>query len=106
MNYQELTGQLLEQQQQEWDLLKTNLDGLAETRIRNLTFDGFRIRMQYNARRIRSSGARVDKVSIDKRPCFLCRKNRPEAQRAVAMGTDYEILCNPYPIFQDRKSVV
>lgn len=41
--------------------------------------------------------AKIDKKSIEKRPCFLCEENRPEDQ-GVLEFEDYEILANPYPI--------
>lgn len=44
-----------------------------------------------------SLSAKVDKESIDKRPCFLCHENRPAEQRVI-LWEDYEILANPYPL--------
>ncbi len=99
MNYQELTNRLFDDQAQNWDLLRNNLQGLEETMIRSLPCNGYTINLQFNPRRIRSSGAKVDKASIEKRPCFLCESNRPGQQESVRFETDYDILCNPYPIF-------
>lgn len=99
MNYQEQTDRLFDEQLQNWDLLRTNVQGLEEAITRSLPFEGFTINLQFNPRRIRSSGAKVDKASIEQRPCFLCAGNRPPGQESVPFENDYEILCNPYPIF-------
>ncbi len=57
-------------------------------------------RVQFNPSRIVSTGAKVDAATIGKRPCFLCKKNRPECQQAIEWGGGrYEILVNPFPIF-------
>ena len=36
--------------------------------------------VQFNPSRIVSTGAKIDKASITKRPCFLCSQNRPAEQ--------------------------
>ena len=36
--------------------------------------------VQFNPSRIVSTGAKIDKTSITKRPCFLCSQNRPAEQ--------------------------
>ena len=45
-----------------------------------------------------SASAKVDKESIKKRPCFLCKKNRPKEQIAENTLGNIEVLVNPYPI--------
>ncbi|MCD8261737.1 MAG: DUF4922 domain-containing protein [Bacteroides sp.] len=69
--------------------------------VQNRTFRIGRatVEVQFNPERIRSSGAKVDATSISRRPCFLCRENRPPEQHALPFGERYEILVNPYPIF-------
>ncbi len=62
----------------------------------------FDVLAQYNPSRAVSSFAKTDAESIAKRPCFLCRTNRPEQQRHLGMnllGERYDILLNPFPIF-------
>lgn len=102
---QEQTDRLLGQQKREWPLLKTNWDGLEEVRVREFQFNGYTIRVQYNPKRIRSSAARVDKASIEKRSCFLCAGNRPSEQTGVPFGERYEVLCNPFPIFREHYTI-
>lgn len=99
MNYQEQSDRLIDKQVQNWELLRKNLQGLEGVITRSLSFEGFTINLQFNPGRIRSSGAKVDKASIEQRPCFLCAENRPPGQESVPFENDYEILCNPYPIF-------
>jgi hypothetical protein len=48
----------------------------------------------------------VDRESIKKRPCFLCRKNLPAAQQAILYRDDFLILCNPAPIFNRHFTIV
>lgn len=56
------------------------------------------ITLQFNPARMVSSGAKVDKDTIAKRPCFLCEKNRPEVQIVKPFDEEFEILINPFPI--------
>ena len=53
---------------------------------------------QFNPARLVSTGAKIDKVTLAKRPCFLCEKNRPEEQITLPFGEGFEILINPFPI--------
>lgn len=55
--------------------------------------------MQFNPRRIASSGAKVDEKSIRERRCFLCVENLPELQIGILYQENFIILCNPAPIF-------
>ena len=56
------------------------------------------ITLQHNPARMVSTAAKVDKVSIEKRPCFLCDENRPAAQIKADALFDVEVLVNPFPI--------
>ncbi len=100
MNYQALAKILFRDQLESWELLRNNLEGLEHARIRKFSFDGYSINIQFNPKRIISSAARVDSESINQRKCFLCSANRPREQESVIFDNDYEILCNPYPIFK------
>ena len=53
---------------------------------------------QFNPARLVSTGAKIDKATLAKRPCFLCEKNRPEEQIVLPFGDDFDILVNPFPI--------
>ncbi len=106
MTILEKTDALLEDQVSSWPLLGNNLEKLDGALLKSFAFDGFSIHVQFNPKRIGSSAARVDKASIRQRKCFLCKENRPSEQNGVAFGRDYEILCNPYPIFRKHFTIV
>ena len=56
------------------------------------------LKVQFNPARIVSAGAKTDKATIAKRPCFLCKDNRPKVQTSVSFGETFDILVNPFPI--------
>ncbi|WP_298640957.1 DUF4922 domain-containing protein [uncultured Prevotella sp.] len=85
-------------QMEQWELARNNFRNLYNVEQRSLSIDGNTLRVQFNPARIVSTGARIDRKSIAKRPCFLCRKNRPEEQMTKIIDKDFEILVNPYPI--------
>ncbi|MCP4312129.1 MAG: DUF4922 domain-containing protein [Bacteroidetes bacterium] len=105
MSMQELTNRLLEEQITSWPLLCANWEKLDSVLLKTFNFDGFSIEVQFNPKRITSSAAKVDKGSIEKRPCFLCPANRPAEEKHVVFGSDYEILCNPFPIFRKHYTI-
>lgn len=61
--------------------------------------------LQHNPKRAVSSGAKVDSASIAKRPCFLCKDNRPAGQGSVVWNDDFEILVNPFPILEGHLTI-
>lgn len=97
---------LYEKQCVEWPLLADNVAALKKMRVRVLQTDGGVLYLQYNPERIRSATARIDATSLADRPCFLCETNRPAVQRALNFGTDYVLLCNPYPVFPYHYTIV
>lgn len=106
MKCQVMANELLVQQTESWSLLKGNLQGLKHLKIKEFTYNGFELKVQFNPKRITSSGAKVDKASIEQRACFLCEENRPAEQKEVAFENDYQILCNPFPIFAKHFTIV
>jgi hypothetical protein len=88
-----------------WELARINYGLLSKVRSREIGFGAFRIKVQYNPERIRSSSAKVDSKSIETRPCFLCRENRPSEQRGVNFKSEYTILINPFPIFSEHLTI-
>ncbi|MBQ2322152.1 MAG: DUF4922 domain-containing protein [Bacteroidales bacterium] len=62
-------------------------------------------RLFFNPARVRSTAAKVDAESVRRRPCFLCRPNRPARQEYV-LWRDYEVLVNPFPIFPHHLTIV
>jgi hypothetical protein len=105
MSIQEKADALFKDQLSSWPLLGTNWEKLGEAKVKEFEFDGFCIRVQCNPKRIVSSAAKVDKQSIEKRPCFLCTEHRPPEEKNLWYGDHYEILCNPFPIFQEHFTI-
>jgi hypothetical protein len=91
-----------------WATARRNYVLLMNVRSKSVQVGNAEYHVQYNPGRIRSSAAKVDAKSISERLCFLCGANRPKAQKAVPFhtnGHDYEILINPYPIFQRHLTI-
>jgi hypothetical protein len=105
INIQERADALFKDQLSSWPLLGANWEKLGEAKEREFDFDGFSIRVQCNPKRIVSSAAKVDKQSIEKRPCFLCTEHRPPEEKNLWFGKQYEILCNPFPIFREHFTI-
>ncbi|MBR6032290.1 MAG: DUF4922 domain-containing protein [Bacteroidaceae bacterium] len=61
--------------------------------------------VQWNPARIVSTGAAIDKESINRRPCFLCDNNRPKEQHKLMTEKHYQILVNPYPILPQHFTI-
>ena len=78
---------------------------LDSVRLREIRCGGFTVKLQFNPKRIVSSGAKVDAKSIAERKCFLCLENLPEAQKGVLYQGDFLILCNPAPIFSRHYTI-
>ncbi len=96
---------LIKTQKTEWNLLKENYEGLRAVKIKNFQLDGFTLKVQFNPKRFTSTSSKVDKKSIEERECFLCAPNRPKEQKKIKWGDDFEILCNPYPIFNEHFTI-
>ena len=99
MVFNEKVSELFSSQLSEWKLAKINYGQLSKVKTKRVNFGNFEVLVQYNPERIRSSAAKVDAKSIEARPCFLCKANRPEEQRDLPFKNDYTILVNPFPIF-------
>jgi ATP adenylyltransferase/5',5'''-P-1,P-4-tetraphosphate phosphorylase II len=97
--------QLLQEQQQEWKLLRDNVAALASVRTRSIELDDFALKIQFNPARITSTAAKTDAKSIGERKCFLCDANRPPEQRGLPFGDSYLVLCNPFPIFPEHFTI-
>lgn len=91
-------------QLEEWPLAGDNVSALEKIQTRQMECDGLTVRVQFNPARAISSKAKTDSESLSRRPCFLCRDNRPAQQRNLSFcseqGSGYHILVNPFPILQ------
>ena len=98
---------LMERQISTWPFLSDNYLALNNLERKTFCFHSGEFRVQYNPARKMSSMASVDKQSINGRPCFLCKDNRPEVQEGVLWNDNkYEILVNPYPVFSKHFTIV
>ena len=102
----ETAAELMASQRKSWPALAEGCAALEAARIREIGGNGWRVKVQFNPRRIASTGAKLDPESIRRRPCFLCRENRPRQQEAILYRREYLILCNPAPIFPMHLTIV
>ncbi|MFZ2340722.1 MAG: DUF4922 domain-containing protein [Bacteroidales bacterium] len=103
--YSEKITELFSEQLSAWELARLNYMGLSKVRTRKLSFGGFEVQVQFNPARIVSSSAKVDVRSIEARPCFLCRSNRPKEQTGIPISDDMIILVNPFPVFRRHLTI-
>jgi len=101
----DLSAGLLERQKKTWPGLAEGYAALESARIREICGDGWRVKVQFNPRRIVSTGAKLDPESIRRRPCFLCLEHLPPEQQAILYRDDYLVLCNPAPIFPGHLTI-
>jgi hypothetical protein len=101
----ELADGLLKRQKEDWPDLSEGYAALREARVREIRGDGWGVNIQFNPRRIFSSGAKTDPETIRLRRCFLCPENLPPEQRAIGYRDDYLVLCNPLPIFPGHLTI-
>jgi len=97
---------LLQIQINEWDKLADGYKNLSSLKTKTFLFDGFNIKIQFNAGRIYSTSAKVDVDSVKNRSCFLCENNLPEEQKGIKLLENYLLLCNPYPVFPEHFTIV
>ncbi len=104
MNNEDL--QLLHNSQmQTFELARQNFAGLQQVVYKEIPFGTFSIRLQYNPARILSTNAKIDRQTLQNRPCFLCQHHLPAGQQGIAYGNQYHIFVNPYPIFNRHFTV-
>lgn len=89
-----------------WPLARRNYQALGQTERRSIQLGDLIVGIQHNPARMVSTSARIDKTSIGKRPCFLCRENRPKEQEPIDIADGWELLLNPYPIFPSHFTIV
>ena len=98
-------GYLYAQQLMEWHDAKIHYERFRSVKKRSISFDDFRIDLQFNPGRARSTCADLSKTVIEKRPCFLCNSNLPKEQKGFLILKNYLLLINPYPIFENHLTI-
>jgi hypothetical protein len=96
---------LLHQQQQTWPQLIDGYAAFADVRQRHIPCNGFSVILQFNPKRIVSSGAKVDPKTIKERKCFLSIENLPPEQRGILYRNHFLVLCNPAPIVNQHFTI-
>lgn len=105
MAFTQRVNEFFSAQLSEWELAANNYARLKNVRTRRIYFGLFDVYLQFNPERIRSTAARTDSGSVDARPCFLCRENRPASQRDLPFNDSYTVLVNPFPIFNTHLTI-
>lgn len=93
----------LEKQLKDWKRAGDHHAALPNVRTRTVWVDGQSRVIQFNPERIRSSAASIDKAALQARPCFFC--NRETEQESILFDRNFEILVNPYPIFENHLTI-
>lgn len=101
----QIFSDFLNAQVRNWSLAARNYKGLEKVEEKEFQFDNFKIKVQLNPERIRSSAAKVDQKSIENRACFLCMDKLPKEQGGIAQGNDFVILVNPFPIIPQHFTI-
>lgn len=103
--------QLIDEQKENWQLFRNNFESLQSLRTREFLFNlpnehrGFKVNVQFNPNRIKSSAADVSTEAIQSRECFLCIRNLPSEQNGIVYNKNFIILVNPYPIFPEHITI-
>ncbi len=100
--FEQRLSAFVRQQLESWPELREAHEGLRQSVYKKFFLTDLEVQLQHNPFRMKSSTARVDKQSIEKRQCFLCPDNLFPEQRALVYRDDWLILGNPFPIFPDH----
>lgn len=93
---------LLAHQVRTWPQLGAATAGLQQVEYKEFNIRDSRVLAQFNPQRIVSTAAKVDAASIQARQCFLCAANLPAEERGLALGEQFVILCNPFPVLPEH----
>jgi hypothetical protein len=101
----ELLFRLLEDQKRVWPMATEGHASLLYAQVREVRCSAFSAWLQFNSKRLVSTGAKVDAKAISGRPCFLCVENLPPEQQGILYENEFLALCNPMPIFSAHFTV-
>ncbi|MDR0766588.1 MAG: DUF4922 domain-containing protein [Odoribacteraceae bacterium] len=101
-----LSGEQLElfhrQQLDAWEEAAARFREVEHARYKSIPLAGHELRVQYNPARAISTTANPADTG---RPCPLCPANRPGEQRRARYNAAFDILVNPYPVFERHFTV-
>ena len=92
-------------QLEKWEAARQRYQDLRSVQTRELAVGASSIQVQWNPARMVSTGASIDKKTIEARPCFLCEQNRPKEQIKKEVDGQYELLVNPFPILPQHFTI-
>jgi hypothetical protein len=98
-------GGLIEHQKKTWPMLAQGYSAYSAIGSKRIESEASAIVVQHNPRRVGSTGASVDRASVEARKCFLCPDALPPEEKGIAYG-DLIILCNPFPVLDRHLSIV
>lgn len=98
-------SEMLANQLQTWPLAQKNYKNLEAVKIKSIDMGGFTVDVQFNPTRILSTAATLNNPPSTEKKCFLCPWNLPPEQIHLPFGTQYNVLCNPYPIFKEHFTI-
>ena len=104
-NYLSTVENLFYYQMKNWEMMKNNYESLKSVQTKSYLFDGFKIKVQFNPGRIKSTSAELNETAIKNRKCFLCLENLPEEQKGILLPGNFILLCNPFPIFDQHFTI-
>ena len=104
-DFESAANYLFNSQMKSWDLMRTNYDNLRHIESKAFWSGSYKLKIQFNPGRIKSTSAEVDEKSIKNRKCFLCLENLPMEQKGIFILEKFVLLCNPYPILSQHITV-
>ncbi len=104
-NYADAANFFFNEQIRDWVQLKVAYESLNSVQTKTFWFENFKIIVQHNPNRIKSTTAIVEDISQSSDSCFLCEKNLPEKQKGIILPENYILLCNPFPIFPEHFTI-
>ena len=104
---QQLTKGFIRHQLEIWELARKNHEALEHVQCRTFRIGENEITVQFNPARAVSTYAKLDKASLEARPCFLCPANKPKEQEEIRIELDepFILRLNPYPILPDHLTI-
>ncbi len=106
MTLQQQIERLFEEQRRDWEQLNSSVMQLSNIKTKKIDWGtNNNVILQFNPGRIISTASNVDAKSIEARPCFLCKENRPKVQKGIEFLGKYIILANPFPILENHITI-
>ena len=93
------------QQRETWNMARNHYRQFESIERRTIQFGDFKMILQHNPARVRSTCADLNKKVIKNRKCFLCAHNLPAEQKGFIIHHNYLMLVNPFPIFDRHLTI-